>query len=437
LAVDIAANCSKATLTWDAPPDSGGVEITYKYHDGSWENGHVYYFGYDGWMGCYFPDATSGEIQKIRIMGIDNNTSSPANVTVDIFDNNQNLIGTSESLSFQYSSTGVWNEFVFTDIVEYDGPFYAMMHMNNPGTAPQHSGFIACDTNGPHINEHLSWWIDPNNGWQEPNPNNDGSPHPDVMFIEANVLSAGKSMTLGYHSEINTPTEASRATFAYNVYRDGVKLTATPIEATTYEDTFAMVEGQEYEWAVAVVCTGGLDSEWETVTDKCGDVPPPPCDPVTGAEATVGCTTATITWTAVEGATGYKISRDGAVLGTVTETTYTETGEFEDGETYTWNIVTVCGSDEATAATASATADCKGIGELANSVSIYPNPANNEVKINAKDYAKVEIYNTVGQLIETKTSTTVDVSNYNTGIYFFKVYDIHNNSVTKRIMIAR
>jgi len=40
-------------------------------------------------------------------------------------------------------------------------------------------------------------------------------------------------------------------------------------------------------------------------------------------------------------------------------------------------------------------------------------------------------------LIETRTINTFDVSNYNTGIYFFKVYDTNNNNVTKRVMVAR
>jgi hypothetical protein len=59
------------------------------------------------------------------------------------------------------------------------------------------------------------------------------------------------------------------------------------------------------------------------------------------------------------------------------------------------------------------------------------------ITIKANDFSRVEIYNTVGQLVETRTISKFDVSSYNTGIYFFKVYDNNNNSVTKRVMVTK
>jgi hypothetical protein len=222
----------------------------------------------------------------------------------------------------------------------------------------------------------------------------------------------------------------------YNVYMDG-ELVASAIEATTYTHTTGVTQGVDVEWCVTQVCTAGGESEAGCKTAKCG-TPPDPCDPVTGGTAAIDeCKTATITWTAVTGAVKYEITRDGNTE-EVAAPPYTEEAEFEHGVTYEWEIVTVCATDKSTAVKVTAVGDCEEvINELSNNVAIFPNPSSGMVTITAKDFAKVEVYNTVGQLIETRTINTVDVSSYNTGIYFFKVYDSNNNSVTKRVMVTK
>ena len=221
----------------------------------------------------------------------------------------------------------------------------------------------------------------------------------------------------------------------YNIYRDGL-LIGGPTTETTFEDT-DFDPNAAHIWSVAVACANGGDGEWVNVEeDACVPPGPEPCDPITGGTATIDCTTADLTWTAVAGAVGYKVTRDGTTT-TVTEPTYTETGEFEDGVSYTWTIVTVCDEDESDSIAITGVANCVGIPELANNVSIYPNPTSGMITISALNFAKVEIYNTVGQLMETRTDQYFDVASYNTGIYFFKVYDLYNNSVTKRVMVTK
>lgn len=75
--------------------------------------------------------------------------------------------------------------------------------------------------------------------------------------------------------------------------------------------------------------------------------------------------------------------------------------------------------------------------DMQEGVYIYPNPANASVTIHAKDFAKVEVYNTIGQLIAVRNVATFDISSYNSGIYFFKIYDTDNNVVTKRVMVVK
>jgi hypothetical protein len=230
----------------------------------------------------------------------------------------------------------------------------------------------------------------------------------------------------GILGDVNVP-EVTR----YDIYQDDVLFGTVNAPATTFTKTG--VEGK-HNYCVVAIYDNGAQSVKVCKEIGCGDVPA--CNKVTGAKAEIAeCKTATITWTAVTGAVGYEVTREGNTV-TVTAPTHTEEAEFEDGKTYTWEIVTVCAENKSEAV--SVTANCgEGINELSNSIAIFPNPSNSTVNIQATDFAKVEVYNTVGQLIETRTVNIVDVSTYNTGIYFFKVYDNNNNSVTKRVMVTK
>ena len=218
----------------------------------------------------------------------------------------------------------------------------------------------------------------------------------------------------------------------YEIRRDGNLL--DKVTTTIFVETAAFEHGSSYTWTIKAVCS--KESATEVPVSATADCEV--CDPVTNATAEIeNCKTAIITWTAVANAKGYEIRRDGNLLGTVSTPIFSEIADFEHGKTYIWRIKTICDKTASTELSASAIADCTGINELANSVLIYPNPSNTTVTIIAKEFAKVEIYNPIGQLIETTTDNTVVVSSYNTGVYLFKVYDGNGNSVTKRVMVAR
>ncbi|MCL2041472.1 MAG: T9SS type A sorting domain-containing protein [Bacteroidales bacterium] len=316
---------------------------------------------------------------------------------------------------------------------------------------------------------------------------------------------------------------------AYEVERDGNVLGT--VTTTTYTENATFEHGQSYTWKIKTICDQN-ESPQESASAT-ADCEPQPCNPVTNAKAQiVNCEIAAITWSAVTGAIEYEVSRDGNVLGTVTTTEFIETATFEHEQSYTWKIKTICDQDESPEESATTIADCEAppppcnsatslkveitqnpcaatltwdaapdmpdakynvyrndednpiainvegtqyidndleenveytwivktvcieeeapgtdaaagmcegqnIHEPVNSVVIYPNPSNTSVTIAANNFAKVEVFNTVGQLVETKTINVVDVSSYNTGVYLFKVYDANGNSVAKRVMVAR
>ena len=222
----------------------------------------------------------------------------------------------------------------------------------------------------------------------------------------------------------------------YDIYQDDTYFDKVDAPATTYTKTG--VEGK-HNYCVVAVYDDFYHSQSPKVCKEVECATPPICNPVTGAKAEIAnnCTAATITWTAVEGAKEYKIKGEG-VDTKVTAPPYTETGEYLDGVTYKWTITTVCEAGEAESVEVSATGCFLGISEFGKTISIYPNPVNNgTVNITATNFAKVEVYSSVGQLIVTQNTTTVDVSNYQAGIYFFKVFDTNNNTAMKRISVIK
>ena len=72
---------------------------------------------------------------------------------------------------------------------------------------------------------------------------------------------------------------------------------------------------------------------------------------------------------------------------------------------------------------------------FANKFSVYPNPSSDVLNIRTDEpIEKVELYNTIGQLIVAKKTTNVNISSINIGVYILKIYS-GNRIVTKKVMI--
>ena len=107
---------------------------------------------------------------------------------------------------------------------------------------------------------------------------------------------------------------------SYNVYRNGTRVTVTA--SATYTDS-AVVNETTYAYSVTASNASGTSASSTVVMAT--PLPPVPATP-TGLAAVAGNTTVALTWTAVSGATGYVIRRDGTVAASVPGTSYTDTG---------------------------------------------------------------------------------------------------------------
>ena len=67
-------------------------------------------------------------------------------------------------------------------------------------------------------------------------------------------------------------------------------------------------------------------------------------------------------------------------------------------------------------------------------ITIYPNPANNKITIDANDVIDVKLFDVLGKQITTTKTNDVDVSNFNDGIYFIQVQTKQNTSTQKIII---
>ena len=66
-------------------------------------------------------------------------------------------------------------------------------------------------------------------------------------------------------------------------------------------------------------------------------------------------------------------------------------------------------------------------------VAVYPNPVKDRLTVKAENLQLVEVYNLVGQLVTTSTSSVIDLGGLNEGIYFVRVTS-EGKAVTKRIV---
>ena len=74
-----------------------------------------------------------------------------------------------------------------------------------------------------------------------------------------------------------------------------------------------------------------------------------------------------------------------------------------------------------------------------NNVSIYPNPTENNITIEADDITQIEIYNTVGQMVERvdadDDSVEINVSSYNSGVYLMKITLNNGQTFTEKVVV--
>ncbi len=139
----------------------------------------------------------------------------------------------------------------------------------------------------------------------------------------------------------------------------------------------------------------------------------------------------------------YNVYRNNELIASnITDTDYIDEFDFIEGEDYCYTIETICVSGSTSEISEEACVTfSSNINDSNNNFDIYPNPANNVVKISGQNIHKVIVYNTISekvveQIIDDNIAT-IDLTNIPSGAYILKVIDINNNITTNKLIITK
>ncbi|PKP23360.1 MAG: hypothetical protein CVU06_08660, partial [Bacteroidetes bacterium HGW-Bacteroidetes-22] len=259
-------------LDWDAPSaiPGGGTPVDYILDDGSFENGWAINPGYSSWIGNEFATTDAGVLTSVDIYFMANSAAGSDQLTIDIFDENQVVVGTSDPFS------PADDDFVTVTLnnIPFNGTFYAMVHWNMNASS---TNWLGLDEDGPNAASDPEWYYD-GSAWDKfSNMGYNGG----VFGIRAHALvgKSGKSAVYGTLStftpssttvappsltaanrsavaninasgnEIN-PSDAS-GPLGYDVYRDGMLVAYVEAPTTEYYDLY--LNPSEYCYTVTAV----------------------------------------------------------------------------------------------------------------------------------------------------------------------------------------
>ena len=149
-----------------------------------------------------------------------------------------------------------------------------------------------------------------------------------------------------------------------------------------------------------------------------------------------------LTWEAPEQGNplGYNVFMNGELVAeNTTDMSYTFTGEF--GTFYVAEVQAVYDNDMTSVKVVAAKTNTWAVAEnTTNICRIYPNPANNTVRIDAtSEMQQINIYNTLGALVESINvngkAAQLNLANYSNGVYFININHAGGSS-TQRLVIT-
>ncbi len=414
------------SIVWNAPNQL--AEDVIIDDDGSNENGYCAEPYEEVSLGNLFENDEIITITSVDMFWAEYQNGTAIPVTIDIYNAESNtLLGSS-----QVFNTGL-EEWVTVDVpnLTLDGDFYVMIHWD--GTISEPSSYLGTD-------------------FTEPNANNAYYYYPDNYFYKFETL-------VGYPCNFmirpNIMTESTRggdrSVLSYNVYKGmaddvaGVagwdKINNFPVTETSFEDTeWPPVYTDDYMYAVEAIYTEG-NSEVVFTTPVHYQEPILPVENLTATDSlgyTIGW--ALLEWDAPQGghpiAYNIYLNNSSTPHATVTGTSYT----FHDlpAETYAAGVTAVYNSGESAAEVVSFTITIDVEGMDAANISVYPNPATDYVVLDLEGSAKVEIFNTIGDIVKTVENYTSDIEinidNLEAGAYFFQITNSDHTSIQKVIV---
>lgn len=147
-----------------------------------------------------------------------------------------------------------------------------------------------------------------------------------------------------------------------------------------------------------------------------------------------------LSWDAVDNALSYKIYQAQELLVNVNETSFV-VEDLEENTEYCYTVAAVNGNVESEMSEEScATTLEDGVEEQVSSVKLYPNPVDDRLIVETENIIEeVSIYTITGVMVHNEQITTyneqltIDLSNFDNGIYFVKI-KLDNGEILKKIV---
>lgn len=159
-----------------------------------------------------------------------------------------------------------------------------------------------------------------------------------------------------------------------------------------------------------------------------------PLDAVTNLKAKLQDAAIMLSWDDTENADEYIVRRDGEIISTQTETSFAD--NIESG-IYTYSVVAKIGDSYSAPAFVIFDPDKKSTESVmefdTEKISIYPNPASGMLYVKLDKSFEAIVYNYQGQVVMRKyiNNGQIDISSFNTGIYFLEIRNGDNVKIEK------
>jgi hypothetical protein len=215
-----------ALLTWKPPVCETNLEqLDFIYDDGSAENGLGSGPGAIWWIGNRFPISPdlNGYLTSFDIWFWYNPDRGNEKLTLDVFDENQNYVGSSEPFSVPD------NAWVNVNVahIPFSGKFYAMVKWN---ALIYNSNYIGVDCNGPWVPLDLACMFDGTEWYYG------------LAYCYLNCMLRAHAIVQANNTK-SIPADTTTL-LGYNIYKeegsgssDYLKINDSPVTDTTYTDT--------------------------------------------------------------------------------------------------------------------------------------------------------------------------------------------------------
>lgn len=133
---------------------------------------------------------------------------------------------------------------------------------------------------------------------------------------------------------------------------------------------------------------------------------------------------------------GYNLYKDNEMINeALLDTERYDDTDFAEFHTYTYYVVAVY-DDGCETECESVTIELGdlSVNDHCNSLSIYPNPANNYIQVIGFDFQRAEIFNALGQRVMTSENHEINIEKMPNGVYFVLLHGLNNSKQAKIII---